>query len=178
MSALEGQQSAPNVKRLRFLIRGLLTGFVIGLAISGITAFPLPQEVALLARWMGVPDGASADSLTGLTAWIAQVRDALLETDAKYPFLFYGTDWLAFAHLVIALLFIGPYRDPVRNIWVIEWAMIACVLVWPLALICGPIRGIPFTWQLIDCSFGVVGLIPLIVCRRLIKRLEIAERGV
>lgn len=132
----------------------------------------------MLARWLGVPDGISADSLTGLTAWIAQVRAALLETDAKYPFLFYGTDWLAFAHLVIALLFIGPYRDPVRNIWVIEWAMIACVLVWPLALICGPIRGISFTWQLIDCSFGVIGLIPLIVCRRLIKRLEIAERGV
>lgn len=160
------------------MIRGLLIGFIVGLAISGITAFPLPQEVDLLVSWLGVREGTSPESLSGLTAWIVQVRDALQDTDAKYPFLFYGTDWLAFAHLVIALLFIGPYRDPVRNIWVIEWAMVACVLVWPLALICGPIRGIPFYWQLIDCSFGVVGLIPRIVCRKLIKRLEMAERGV
>lgn len=125
-----------------------------------------------MARWLGIPERASVDGLSGLPAWIAQVRDALRETNAHYPLLFYGTDWLTFAHLVIALLFIGPYRDPARNIWVIEWAMVACVLVWPLALICGPIRGIPFAWQLIDCSFGVVGLIPLVICRRLIRQLE------
>ena len=33
----------------------------------------------------------------------------------------------------------------------------ACLAVIPLALICGPIRGIPFYWRLIDCSFGVIG---------------------
>jgi hypothetical protein len=58
--------------------------------------------------------------------------------------LAYGTDWLAFAHLVIAIAFLGPLKDPVRNIWVVEFGMIACLLVIPLALICGPIRGIPF----------------------------------
>lgn len=50
--------------------------------------------------------------------------------------------------------------------------MIACVGVIPPALICGPIRGIPFGWSLIDMSFGVLGVIPLLVLRRLIKRLE------
>ncbi|HZF87838.1 hypothetical protein [Streptomyces sp.] len=41
----------------------------------------------------------------------------------------------------------------------------------PLALICGPLRGIPFWWSLIDMSFGVFGVIPLHVVRRDIKRL-------
>jgi hypothetical protein len=39
--------------------------------------------------------------------------------------------------------------------------MIACVAIIPLAFICGPIRQIPFYWRLIDCSFGVFGIIPL-----------------
>jgi hypothetical protein len=47
--------------------------------------------------------------------WIARVYDALTETNARYPFLAYGTDWLAFAHLVLPLLFIRPYHNPVRN---------------------------------------------------------------
>jgi hypothetical protein len=104
------------------------------------------------------------------------VRDALIDTNSKYPFLAYGTDWLAFAHFVIAIAFIGPLRDPVKNIWVIEFGMIACVLVVCFALIMGPIRGIPPGWSLIDCSFGVIGIIPLWICRRAIARLPGAHQ--
>jgi hypothetical protein len=104
-----------------------------------------------------------------------RVRDALIDTNAKYPFLAYGTDWLAFAHLVIAVAFVGPLRDPVRNVWVIEFGMIACVMVIPLALIAGAARGIPIFWRLIDCSFGVFGIVPLRLCWREIKRLERGE---
>lgn len=74
--------------------------------------------------------------------------------------------------VVIAVAFIGPLRDPVRNIWVIQFGMIACVAVIPLALIAGGIRGIPLGWQLIDISFGVIGIVPLIIVYRLIRRLE------
>jgi hypothetical protein len=49
--------------------------------------------------------------------------------------------------------------------------VIACAGVIPLALIAGPIRGIPFWWQLIDMSFGVVGVIPLLFALRGIRRL-------
>jgi hypothetical protein len=42
-------------------------------------------------------------------------------------------------------------------------------------LIFGPIRGIPFYWQIIDCSFGVVGIVPLWLVRRDIWRLEAIE---
>jgi len=67
---------------------------------------------------------------------------------------------------MIAIAFIGPIRDTKRNIWVTEFGMIACVLIIPLAMICGPIRGIPFYWRLVDCSFGVVGIIPLWFARK------------
>jgi hypothetical protein len=77
------------------------------------------------------------------------------ETDTRYPFIAYGTDWLAFGHLVIALFLVGPLMQPVRNIWCLRVGMAACVLVIPLALICGPIRGIPFGWQCIDSAFGL-----------------------
>lgn len=154
---------------LRFRIRGLLIGFIVGLVLSGITTFPLPQELTLLTQWLGAKPGVQHEGLLG---WIVAVRDALIYTERTYPFLFYGYDWLGFAHLVIALLFVGPLKDPVRNIWVIHWAMMACVAIFPLALICGAIRGIPFGWQLIDCSFGVVGLVPLYLCHRYIRELE------
>jgi hypothetical protein len=100
------------------------------------------------------------------------VYAAVKTTNEKYPYLSYGTDWLAFAHLVIAVVFIGPLKDPVKNIWVIEFGMIACLMVFPLAFIAGPIRGIPFYWQLIDCSFGVFGFILLYSCYKNIKQLE------
>ena len=53
--------------------------------------------------------------------------------------------------------------------------MIACILVIPLALIAGPIRGIPFGWQLLDASFGVFGIVPLLIVYRLTRQLERAN---
>ncbi|HTB32873.1 MAG TPA: hypothetical protein VK808_12670 [Bacteroidia bacterium] len=104
--------------------------------------------------------------------WIDRVYGGIKAVDCAYPFIAYGTDWLAFAHLIIAIVFIGPYSDPVRNIWVIQFGRIACYLVFPLAFICGTIREIPFWWQLIDCSFGVFGLIILTAIYRNIQKLE------
>lgn len=106
-----------------------------------------------------------------VAVWILKVQDALAQVDRDCPFLPYGTDWLAFAHLVIAVAFIGPWRDPVRNVWVIDFGLIACLAVIPLALIAGHFRGIPLWWRAIDCSFGVFGAIPLLLARRLIGRL-------
>jgi hypothetical protein len=153
-------------------VRLLLFAFLIGLVLSGLTAFPLRWEVSTLAAWMGASPSATPETTTGLLAWIVRVRNALIDTYDRYPFIAYGTDWLAFGHIVIALAFIGPLRDPVRNRWIIEWGMLACLLVIPLALICGPVRGIPIYWRLIDCSFGVFGIIPLWICRGYILRME------
>jgi hypothetical protein len=72
-------------------------------------------------------------------------------------------------------MFIGPLRDPVRNIWVIEAGMIACVGVVALALIFGPLRGIPPFWRLLDCAFGILGIIPLWVTHRYIQQMANQE---
>jgi hypothetical protein len=152
-------------------IRILLILFVIGLVISGLTAFPLMWEVSLLNQYLGEGTPASG-RWPALAEWISRVHSGLAATEAAYPFLFYGTDWLAFAHLTIAVAFYGPYIDPVRNKWVIQFGMIACLMVIPLAFICGPIRGVPFYWQLIDCFFGLVGIIPLWLSHKEIQRIE------
>ncbi len=152
------------------VIRAWIVVFIAGLVVSGVTAFPLEAEVRLVS---GVLHASGAPQFApGLVEWIDRVRDALVQTGASHPFLAYGTDWLAFAHLVIAVAFIGPLLDPVRNIWVIRFGMIACAGVIPLALIAGSIRGIPFGWQLIDISFGVFGIIPLLIVHLLTRRLE------
>jgi len=153
-------------RRLRY-VRLLLGFFVAALVLSGLSAFPLTWELRVLTAWFG-EGTAVGTAFPGLAHWLGYVREGLETSARDYPFLAYGTDWLAFAHLVIAVAFIGPLRDPVRNVWVVEFGMIACLMVIPLALICGPIRGIPLWWQLLDCSFGVFGLIPLAVARKLI----------
>jgi hypothetical protein len=137
---------------------------MIGLALSGITAFPIETELAFLA--------AHSSATSAIGAWIHTVYNAVKTTNINYPYLSYGTDWLAFGHLVIATTFIGPLKDPVKNIWVLQFGMIACVMVFPLAFIAGPIRGIPFYWRLIDCSFGVAGLLPLSICYINARKLE------
>ena len=115
--------------------------------------------------WPGFIKGATYN-------WVRKVYEALRDINSRYPFLAYGYDWLAFAHLVIAVAFAGVLRNPVRNKWIIEFGMIACVMVFPVALVAGAVRGIPIWWRLIDCSFGVVGLVPLRICYKKIKILE------
>lgn len=165
-------ETAEKEKRLVLIIRVLTIFFILALVGSGITAFPLITEMKIACEILGITQGASPENYEGLTYWIATINEALVNTDRDYPFLLYGYDWLAFAHIVIAVAFIGLYRKPVRNIWIVHFAMIACVGVIPLALICGAVRDIPFFWQLIDCSFGVFGFIPLYVLHVYIKKLE------
>jgi hypothetical protein len=131
----------PPLPRIRFW----LVVIIIGLVISGITAFPLLHELNLLSRMLVGGDASwNPSDHSGLAHWILFVRQGLEDTYQNYPFVAYGTDWLAFGHLVIALFFIPPCSDPVRYVGNIKMGMIACVGVFALALICGPIRGIPF----------------------------------
>jgi hypothetical protein len=152
--------------------RLVLGAFILGLVLSGVTAFPLLHELELLASLLGIPLDAAPASLSGLHFWIATVRDGLRTMHASYPWLAYGTDWLAFGHIVIALFFLGPLRDPVANAWVLKTGLVACAGVVLLALTCGPIRSIPFYWRLIDCSFGIFGAAPLLYCLRVTARLR------
>jgi hypothetical protein len=152
-------------------IRLIVGFFLVALLASGLTAIPLRAELALLDRMAGV--GSPLQALwPSLADWISRVRVALDTTYEAYPFLAYGTDWLAFGHIVIALAFLGPIRDPVRNVWVIDLGKLACVLLVPYALVFGVVRGIPPFWTFIDSLFGIVGFIPLAIARRWTTRLQ------
>ncbi len=136
-----------------------------GLVLSGVTAIPVEKELsALLYFEKYIPQR--------VYNWLSTVLDAVQQTNARFPFLAYGNDWLAFAHIMIAIVFIGPFRDPVRNKWVIDWGIICCIAVWPLAWIAGPFREIPWFHILIDCGFGIFAGIPLVIIKRQIRKLE------
>jgi hypothetical protein len=152
------------MKKQTVITKRWIIFFMIILFLSGFTAMPAESELAFLSRCF--------PANTRIGAWIEKVYTGVADTNQKYPFIAYGYDWLAFAHFTLAILFIGPLRDPVRNKWVIEFGMIACVVIIPFAMVAGHFRGIPFWWRLIDCSFGILGLIPLNICYRKIKVLE------
>ena len=153
----------------RKIVRRWLLFFIVCLVISGATAIPAESELQLVTRL--IPRGSAVGD------WLDRVYMAVVQQNREAPFLAYGYDWLAFAHFVLAILFIGPLRDPVKNTWVIEFGMIACALVIPFALIAGHMRGLPFWWQLVDCSFGVIGFIPLLIVRRKIDLIESEEEA-
>ena len=143
------------------------------LVISGITAVPLEWELSLLDSWLGTGSRISK-LLPEFSAWITRIHEGLATTNATYPFMAYGTDWLAFAHIAIAIAFWGPIKDPVRNIWVIEFGLICSALIIPFALIFGPFRGIPLLWRLVDCSFGLIAFPMLWYIRKKIQALALA----
>jgi hypothetical protein len=159
-------------KQLLCKIRLLVIFFILALVASGLTAFPLVTELKILSSFLGIDTNLTPDAYSGLKYWIATIYEGLSNTSQQYPFLAYGTDWLAFSHLVIAVAFIGLYQQPVRNKWIIYFGMIACAGIIPLAMICGAIRQIPFYWRLIDCSFGIFGFFPLYLLHIFVKKLE------
>lgn len=153
-----------NITKLKKQIRYMVAFFMVALILSGATAIPAETELVTLLKF--IPAGSMVGDL------LATVLDAVQNTQAHYPFLFYGNDWLAFAHFVIAVTFVGVLKDPVKNIWVLQFGMIACAMVLPFALIAGGLRGLPIWWRCIDCSFGVVGFIPLYISYRKAQQLE------
>jgi hypothetical protein len=151
-------------------IRTLIAVFIAGLVVSGVSAVPLEYQLSLIlgfAETIGIEHD--------YVLWLQRVYDGIVETNHRFPFMAYGTDWLAFAHIVIAVAFIGPFRDPQRNIWVIEFGMIACGVVLPFAFVAGRIRDIPMIHQLIDCSFGVIGFTILYFSYKLTRQLDVEK---
>ena len=162
------------IRRLRLLI----ALFIAGLVFSGVTAIPLEPEVRWLTQVTGAGQLVEAPASTAVPVWaewLVKVETALHDINTRHPFIAYGGDWLAFGHFMIALVFMWAWRDPVRNRWIYDFGLLACALVIPFALIMGGVRGIPLWWRAIDCSFGVLGAVPLWLCRRWAGQLAAAS---
>jgi hypothetical protein len=163
---------SPGQEVLRSRIRAWTTVFMVGLVLSGLTAIPVHTEMDLVASVLG-PDFRGGGYVPPfVSAWLLRAHEGIRSTSERAPFVWYGNDWLAFGHVVLALAFVGALRDPVRNRWLYQFGMLACVLVVPWALVFGAVRGIPWWWRLIDCSFGVFGFIPPWLCHRWTGALE------
>ena len=141
---------------------------VFGLVMSGITVWPAVPELKIAVRIIwgdGEPSGV-------LHSFILQAIEGLESVEANYPFMLYAHDWLAFAHIVLAILFAGAIRDPVRNVWIVQCGLIMCVLIPVLEGICIPIRGLPLVWFWIDFAFAPAAALPLWIALRDIRRAE------
>ena len=153
---------APSLKRVRILL-GVVA---FGLAISGVTIWPWELELTLaisLLEQLSAPS-ALGELLAAILADMQDLRD-------RQSFVLYIADWLAYAHLVLAALFVMAMRDPVRNILVVRFGLLCCATVPILAVSCIPLRGIPLFWIAVDSSFALAAL-PLWVALRDLRALE------
>jgi len=133
-----------------------------GLLVSGVTVWPAQSELNLIVQVLW-----GEDKPTGaLHRFLVNVLQGLESTNANYPFMFYAHDWLAFAHVMLAILFAGAIRDPARNVWVIQCGLIMCASIPILAGVCIPIRGLPSWWFFIDFAFAPAAAIPLWIALR------------
>jgi hypothetical protein len=145
----------------------ILTAFLqLGLLIAGLTAFWIPQGVDFLVN------DVQMGKFIHQEQWLQHVNEGVQAINHSYPFIWYGTDWMVFAHILFAILFTGLFIDPVRNKWLVQFGYIACGLIVPLAAILGNIRGIPIVWQSFDCLFGVIAVLILYTIHRDIIKLE------
>jgi hypothetical protein len=163
--------------QLRTRLRIVTALLIVGLVLSGLTAIPILTQFDLGARWLGA-DFRAGGWMPGFVAeWLTTAHRGVLGADAAAPFIWYGTDWLAFGHVVIALSFVGAWRDPVANRWLFQFGMLACVAVLPWALIFGAVRGIPLWWRAVDCSFGILGFLPCWLGHRWALALQATQRS-
>ncbi|MCF8298194.1 MAG: hypothetical protein K9J13_11660 [Saprospiraceae bacterium] len=153
-----------NLKRAKLMIWIV----VFGLFMSGVTVWPALFELKTAVRFIW----GNVEATNSLHSFLLQVIEGLESTGANYPYLMYAYDWLAFAHIVLAILFAGAIRDLVRNKWIIQCGLIMCALVPILAIICIPVRGIPFYWFWIDAAFAPAAAIPLWIALRDIIKIE------
>lgn len=158
-----------NLKRAKWML-GIVA---FGLFVSGITVWPAVPELKLAVSILwgdAAPSGA-------LHSFILKAIEGLEYVGENYPFMLYAHDWLAFAHIMLAILFAGAIRDPVRNVWVVQAGLIMCALIPVLAIFTIPARALPSFWFWIDFAFAPAAALPLWVALRDIRRAEAGLMG-
>lgn len=161
-SPLSSEPSASELRRPRMM----LAVVALGLFLSGVTIWPWDPELRL-AIFILEGIGGPLPLVELLESILADMRH-LRETQS---FVLYVADWLAYAHLVLTVLFLMAMKDPVRNILVVQFGLVCCLTVPILAMTCIPLRGLPLFWIVVDSSFALAAL-PLWIALRDLQRLE------
>jgi hypothetical protein len=146
----------------------MLVIVAVGLFLSGVTIWPAILELKTVVRFIWGDSSPSGE----LHAFLLKAIAGLEATNAQYPFMLYAHDWLAFAHIMLAILFAGAVRDPVRNKWIVQCGLIMCASVPVLAAVCNSIRELPGWWFWIDFAFAPGAALPLWIAYRDIRILE------
>ena len=141
---------------------------VFGLLVSAVTIWPAVTELELGIQFFWGDTPATG----AIHIFAIKVIEALKAIQTEYPFMLYAHDWLAFAHIVLAILFAGAIKDPVRNKWIVQCGLIMCALIPVLAGICIPLRGLPIYWFWIDFAFAPAAALPLWIALRDICKAE------
>lgn len=139
-----------------------------GLFVAGVTVWPAVPELKMAVHLVW-EDAAPSGTLH---KFVLRAIAGLEAAQRDYPFMLYAHDWLAFAHIVLAILFAGAIRDPIRNVWIVQCGLIMCALVPVLAAICIPLRGIPYIWFFFDFAFAPAAALPLWIALSDIKKAE------
>jgi hypothetical protein len=142
-----------------------------GLFVSGVTVWPAIPELKLVVNIVwgdAAPTGV-------LHQFVLEAIEGLEYMAANYPFMLYAHDWLAYAHIMLAVLFAGAIRDPIRNLWIVQCGLIMCVLIPVLAIIAIPIRALPPFWFWFDFAFAPGAGLPLWIVLRDIKQAEVFQ---
>ena len=91
---------------LRRKVQILLVLYGLALIAIGLATIPLQVEIAVLENVTG-DRSALEEVWPAMAHWISRVQEGVSRAYGTYPFLQYGTDWLAFAHVVIGIAFLG-----------------------------------------------------------------------
>jgi len=154
------------------VIRLMLAIVAAGLVLAGLTTFWLPWEVTRLLDVVFQRSSTAVPFFSTEYRMLLQVEKGLQYLQQNFPQFFLGTDYLGFAHIMFALLFIGAIRDPLKNLWTIQFGMIAAALVIPGAFVFGTVRGLPVMHYFIDASFGIGAIIPFYIALREAKKIS------
>ena len=155
-------------------IRIYLVIFFLGILFSLHTVLFVEVETAFFVKHLG-PGTAMEQKLPIVSEWIENLYISVKETYTNYPAIAYCMDWLSYACVVFAIFMIGAIKDPVKNIWIIQAYMLACLLAAALPFIAGPFREIPIFWRFLDGSLGVIGFFVLLMPYKLTKSLASSQ---
>ena len=137
-----------------------------GLFVSGVTIWPWDIELSFAISALQAIAGPEP-----LIQLLQDIQQDMRLLEQSNSFVLYVADWLAFAHLVLAVLFLMALKNPIRNVLVVRFGILCSLSVPVLAITCIPMRGIPLFWILIDSSFALCA-IPLWIALKDIRKLE------